>query len=445
MALYNGLVRLDTSGGQVVNDLAQELTPSADARTWTIRLVPGVTFHNGKDLTAEDVLFTLRRIANKSNPLIGATALAPIDFGASRVLDKRTLRLACHTPYSSLPEQLSDVYNFGIVPVGYNPSKPVGTGPFKLVSFTPGQRSLFARNEHYFRSGLPYLDQLTITDIADDTTAFNAVQTGQIDVYTQATLSLAKQVPAGGQLKTVVSQPGQWTPFTMRVDQPPFNDPRVRQAFRLIVDRPALIEQALSGFGAVGNDVFSQHDPAYNGALSRHQDLAQAKSLLKQAGRAGLTIELVTAPVAAGVVEAAQVFAQQAAGAGVTVKLRKLTTTDFYGPSYLKYPFAQDFWAYNPYLSQVAQATIPAAPYNETHWNDPHYTALYQEANATLDHSKRLALLREMQTIDFNDGGYIIPSYNKQVDIMSSRVQGIPSAGTGVPLGNAHWETMWLA
>jgi peptide/nickel transport system substrate-binding protein len=445
MALYNGLVRLDPSGAHVVNDLAEELTPSADARSWTVRLRPGVTFHNGKDLTAEDVLFTLRRIANKSAPLVGATALAPIDFGASRILDKRTLRLQCSTVYSSLPEQLSDSYNFGIVPVGYNPHNPVGTGPFEFVSFSPGQRSVFARNKNYFRSGLPYVDQLTIIDISDDTAAFNAVQTGQIDVYTQATLSLAKTIPAGSQLKTVISQPGQWTPFTMRVDQPPFNDVRVRQAFRLIVDRPAMIEQALSGFGAVGNDVFSEHDPSWNGALSRHQDLPQAKSLLKQAGRSGLAVELVTAPFAAGVVEAAQVFAQQASGAGVTVKLRKLTTTDFYGPSYLKYTFAQDFWAYNPFLSQVAQGMLPLSPYNETHWNDPHYTSLYEQANATLDQSRRFELSREMQMIDFNQGGYIIPSYNKQVDIMSSRVNGVPSSGTGVPLGNASWETIWLS
>ena len=445
MALYNGLVRLDPSGSHVVNDLAEELTPSANARTWTVRLHPGVTFHNGKSLTAQDVLFTLQRIASKSSPLNGANALAPVDLHASKVLDKRTLRLTCHTPYSSLPDQLSDVYNFGIVPVGYNPKSPVGTGPFKFVSFTPGQRSVFARNPNYFHAGRPYVDHLTIIDISDDTAAFNAVQTGQIDIYTQATLSLIGQIPSGSHLKTVISQPGQWTPFTMRVDQAPFNDVRVRQAFRLIVDRPAMIQQALSGYGTVGNDVFSQHDPSYDGALSRHQDLAQAKSLLKQAGHSSLTVELVTAPVAAGVVEAAQVFAQQAKGAGVTVNLHKLTTTDFYGPSYLKYAFAQDFWAYNPYLSQVAQATLASSPFNETHWNNARYASLYAQANATVDPKKRIELSREMQMIDFTQGGFIIPAYNKQVDIMSNRVQGVPSGGTGVPLGNASWETIWLS
>ena len=444
MALYNPLVRLNTKA-QVVNDLAEEMTPNQDATIWTVKLKQGVTFHNGKDLTAEDVIFTFRRIGDPKAPLVGATGLAPVDLADLKALDKITVQVPMKTPYASFPEQISAAYNFGIVPSGYNPARPVGTGPFMYHSFTPGQQSVFVRNPHYFKLGLPHLDQVTIIDFPADTAAFNALQSGQLDVYSQATLSLADQIKGSNTLKALVSQPGQWTPFTMRVDTPPFNDVRVRQAFRLLVDRPQLINLSLAGFGAVGNDVFSQWDPCYARNLHREQDIPQAKFLLKQAGHANLTVQLVTADFAAGVLQAAQVFAQQAKAAGVTVSVKPVPVGTFYGPDYLRWPFAQDFWAYSPYLSQVAQGSLSKSPFNETHWSDPAYVALYNKANTTVDPAQRCKIIHQMQMTDFEHGGYIIAAYNKQVDLMSTRVNGFVPAGTGVPLGNASWEDAWLA
>jgi peptide/nickel transport system substrate-binding protein len=444
MALYNSLVRLDTKA-QVVNDLAAEMTPNKDATVWTIRLKPGITFHNGKDLTADDVIFTFRRIANPKAPLDGATGLAPVDLAGLKALDSLTVQVPMTTPYASFPEQISAAYNFGIVPVGYNPAHPVGTGPFMYHSFTPGQQSVFVRNPHYFKPGLPHLDQLTIIDFSADTAAFNALQSGQLHVYSQATLTLMNQVKNSSTIKALVSLPGQWTPFTMRVDTPPFNDARVRQAFRLLLNRPELINVSLDGFGSVGNDVFSQWDPCYARNLHREQDIPQAKSLLKQAGHSNLAVQLVTADFAAGVVQAAQVFAQQAKAAGVTVNVKEVPVGTFYGPNYLRWPFAQDFWAYSPYLSQVAQGSLSKSPFNETHWNDPAYVALYNKANATVDPAERCKIIGQMQMTDFERGGYIIAAYNKQVDLMSTRVNGFVPAGTGVPLGNASWEDAWIA
>ena len=169
-----------------------------------------------------------------------------------------------------------------------------------------------------------------------------------------------------------MSETGAWQPFTMRVDQAPFDDKRVRQAMRLIVDREQMIQQALSGQGRVANDLYSPFDPAYNKDLAqREQDLEEAKSLLKQAGQSDLRVELVTAPVFQGLVEAAQVLAEQAKGAGVAIKVRKVDSGTFYGDNYLKWGFAQDFWFTRTYLGQVAQGSLKNSPFNETHWNDP--------------------------------------------------------------------------
>jgi peptide/nickel transport system substrate-binding protein len=229
----------------------------------------------------------------------------------------------------------------------------------------------------------------------------------------------------------------------MRVDKPPFNDVRVRQAFRLMVDRRQMIEQVMLGMGRLGNDMYSPYDPAYDSSLpQRHQDLEQAKSLLKAAGREGLAVELVTSPVFQGVVAAAEVFAQQATGAGVKVAIRQVDTTTFYGPNYLGWTFAQDFWATREYLPQVAQGSLPGSPFNETHWADPTFIKLIKQARAQLDQAKRDEILREAQMIEYEQGGYIIPYFSNQVDAYSTKLTGFVQAKSGFPLGNEWFKNV---
>src|SRR5262249_33799881 len=148
------------------------------------------------------------------------------------------------------------------------------------------------------------------------------------------------------------SETGGWRPFTMRVDVAPFNDVRVRQAMRLIVDRQQMVDQALLGEGRVAHDLYNPFDPCYAKDLpQRKQDLDKARALLKEAGHEALSVELVTAPVNAGVVEASQVLVEQAKAAGIDIRLRKLDPSSFFGPDYLKYTFAVDNWSpTNSYL-----------------------------------------------------------------------------------------------
>jgi len=445
MTLYEGLVRLDTEG-KLINVLAESMEANATATEWTIRLHKGVEFHNGKLLKAEDVAHTFKRIADPKAPMTGATTLKQLDLDGMKILDDLTLRVPMKAPYAAFREGISAVYFFGIVPIGYDPKAPVGTGPFKFQSFTAGQQSIFTRFDNYWQAGRPYLDQVTIIDsFANETAAFNALQGGQVDVFAYAPLTLVAQASGGGQIKPLVSKPGQWTPFTMRVDQAPFNDPNVRMAFRLLVDRQQMINLSLSGYGKVANDVFSPWDHCYDSALTRGRDIDKAKFLLKKAGQENLSVELVTGDIAAGVLQAAQVFGQQAKAAGVTVKIRQVTSDIFYGEQYLKWTFAQDYWAYSPYLSQVAQGSLPTAPFNETHWNNERYNQLYEQAQATVDEAKRCELLHEMQKLDFEEGGYIIPSYNQSVDLLAANVQGFDSAATGIALGNFGFDKAWLA
>jgi len=203
------------------------------------------------------------------------------------------------------------------------------------------------------------------------------------------------------------------------------------------VDRKQMIEQVLSGQGRVANDLYAPYDPAYNDELpQRRQDLDQAKSLLRQAGQSDLSVELVTSPVVQGIVEAAQVLAEQAKGAGVTINVRKVDTGTFYGDNYLQWTFAQDFWVTRTYLSQVAQHALPDSPFNETHWKDPEFLDLISRARAELDDAKRADLLKQAQEIEYERGGLIIWAFNNQLDAYSDTVGGFHPARSGFPLTN---------
>ncbi len=445
-ALYNGLVALDASGGGISNVLAEEISSNDDATAWTIRLKSDITFHDGKPLTADDVLFTFNRIADPKLLLTGITALAPVDLKNAKVVDDLTLELPMNTPYATFVDQICNNYYFGIVPEGYDPAKPIGTGPFKFESFTPGEQSVFVRNPDYFKTDLPYLDELTIIDsFGDATAALNALKSGAVDVFENAPPELSNQVASDSSLHTLISAPGLWVPFTMNTNEPPFDDERVRQAFRLMVDREQMLASSVAGLGVVANDVYGLHDPCYDTSLTREQDIEQAKALLAEAGHEGLEVELVTAPIAAGAVEAAQVFAQQAKEAGVTVNLRKTSVSTFF-TNYTKWPFAQDFIAYDPIISLVAQTSIPGAPFNTTGFDDPEFNDLFDQVNSTVDESGRCDLMQQMQQILFERGGYIIPQFNRTLDILSTKVGGFAAdAGTGIPLGNGDWENAWVS
>src|SRR5215475_7498018 len=176
-SLYQPLLQLNTRA-QSELVLAEEISPHGSTSQWVIRLRPGITFHDGKPLTADDVIFTLKRIIN--GKLTGANSLGPIDVNGLKKLDTHTVQVPMTSPYGSFLDQLAYWYYLYIVPTGFNPKQPNGTGAFKYQSFTPGQRSVFVRNKNYWKSGLPYVDTLTIIDFSDSASLQNALVGGVI-------------------------------------------------------------------------------------------------------------------------------------------------------------------------------------------------------------------------------------------------------------------------
>jgi peptide/nickel transport system substrate-binding protein len=419
---------------------------------YTIKLRDGITFQNGKALTADDVIYSLQRIGSQKNGLTGFAATATMDIKHVKKMDNLTVRLPLLSPDSTIPQTLAS-YTFGIVPTGYqafkgDPSTQIGTGAYKLKSFTPGQQSVSERYDGYWRDA--YFDSVTIIDFSDSTAQINALKGGQIDAMTDLPANQVNAVKSSG-VVPLISQTGGWIPICMAIDMPPFNDPKVRQAMRLIVDRQQILEQLGSGYGQVANDLYSPFDEGYNKDLpQRAQDIEQAKSLLKSAGKEGLSVDLHTTNGASGMVELASVFASQAKAAGVNVTVKN--DPNYYGDAYLKLAFSVDFWGTRGYLNQVQQGSLPTSPYNETHWppksgEGSNFGDLYKQALAETDSAKRIEIEHEMQKAEYDNGGYIIPYFNSLIDAHSAKVAGLsPSKGTLNLAGFGHgFRTIWFA
>jgi len=443
LQLFDGLTETDERL-RIRMGLAEEMTAES-ATQWLIRLKPDLHFHHGKAVTADDVMFSIRRIIDPKNPYQGSQGLAMIDAHRMQKLDERTVRLTLTKPNAFLPEEFSQIWN-PIVPLDFDPrTNPVGTGPYRYKRFTPGSRSLFTRNTGYWREA-PHFDEIAVIDFNDDTARLNALIGGEIDVMPSpphAQLQIARAAPG----ITICNLPSTaWEPFCLRADVEPFRDVRVRQALRLIPDRPQFVSQVYNGNARLGNDLFGASDVDYADLLpQRMQDIDQAKSLLRAAGHPDLEVEIVTASVSPTLVQAAEVYAEQAKSAGVTVRVRRIDPAAFFGSGFLKRPFSQDSWGVFPLMPVISLTLLPGAGDNETGWNDAETLRLIDAARATADPAARKDLMMELQRLLYDRGGYIIPALINQLSFFSDKVAGLPEPGSDGVDFNFQYRKLWFA
>lgn len=431
---------LSTSPG-----LALEFNSNKNATVYEVKLRPDVTFHNGKTLSAQDVIYSIGLMAKPTSNAL--PFVSEINLPEMKAINKTTLRIPLKFPDADLAANFV-YYNTWIVQDGEKDfAHPVGTGPFKFESFTPGQQSVFSRNPHYWGSGGPYVDTLKIVSINDNSARLNALLAGQIDAMAQMAYAEAKAHKATGDIAVLTAPSPQVLMFYMDTTRPPFNDPRVRLAMKLIADRPTLIQSAISGFGTVGNDIVGKGLPFYDSSLpQRVQDIAQAKSLLKAAGHAGLKVPMQISDAIPGFIESATLFAQQATAAGVTIQLQQRPADSYFNPSlqYLKMLFAETQWPPPSLKFFYLQALASNAPFNETHWKSPSFNTLLFKAIGEPDKTKAQTIWSQLQKIQYDQGGYLSWTNADFVDGLSNKVHGLKPSAAGI-LGNHRFQDAWLS
>lgn len=423
--LYSGITRreLDYTVGF---GIAEELSPvDTKGAVWDLRVRQGAEFHNGKTVGADDVIASFQRLLNADSPGYGAGQLSQLDPKNLKKMDDRTVRFTLNSPVSVLPELFSGAL-FYIVPADYDPTKPVGAGPFKYESFTAGDRSMFTRFDNFW-GDVPHVDSVELIDLADTTAMTNALLAGQVDAIAQVPAAQVAQIEGAG-FTTIKTSSTKFSPFYMRLDTAPFDDVRVRQAFRLIANREQMVQQVVSGRGSVGNDMYGRFEDSYPQDLpQREQDIEKAKALLAEAGKENLEVELVTGDAVPGWQESAQVFAEQAKAAGVTITVRSVDADTLFSQYYGKAAFGQENFPNWSYMDVSSQSTQATSPYNTTGINDEEYNALYNKALETLDKTARDEIISQMQGIEYDRGGYILWGWEDSVDAVAANVLGLES------------------
>ncbi len=324
--------------------LATSWSANSTADVWTFKIRQGVKFHNGAPLTADDVVYSFKLQTGTGAAALSAFAGVLKPAGVVKV-DDFTVAFHLEAPNGNFPYLVSsDNYNTIIIPNKYSPaswqSSFLGTGPFVLGSYTPKVGATFTRNASYWGTkALPSQTQFTFYDTQPP--SILALTGGTIDVLGQFSVTGGEAL-LGGNYNIIKLKSSAHRELSMRNDQAPFTDPRVRQAIALSLNRPQIVTALFKGLADLGNDSpFAPIFPSTNTSIpQRVENISKAKSLLAAAGHpSGFSTQLVTESIQE-IPEFAQIVAQSAAQIGVKINLNVELQSKYYG----NYEFGTSDW-----------------------------------------------------------------------------------------------------
>ncbi|MGP4003427.1 ABC transporter substrate-binding protein [Streptomyces sp. 8N706] len=420
--------------------LAKSWKADKDLKTWRFTIAESAKFHDGTPVTAEDVVWSLRRLRGTPS---GASRLPGIKAENITAEGKNTVVLVSDYANAELP-QLTRLTTF-VLKKGTKEkelAKAPGTGPFKLDWYRGGNARL-VRNDDWF-GGRVYLDAIEVKMFESPQAMASALLAGQIDLASNVGPVAARTAESRKDVKVVRRPDDMAMPIVMRTADGPFADPRVREALRLSVDRKAMVKQVLSGYGRVANDVMGTGDPAYAKDLpQRTRDLAKAKRLLKAADfDLSKTYVLHTTEDIPGLAESATLFATQVREAGVKVKVVKQESAAFWDKTWLKGDLYTSYWGTNDSVVFFASKTMYSeSAQNEADWHDKEFDAAYKKAVQTADASERAKVLHEFQEIEHERSGYLLWGMADGIDLAAPTVRDLPELPG---YGRVQLERTWL-
>ncbi|MDX8445297.1 ABC transporter substrate-binding protein [Mesorhizobium captivum] len=442
-SLYNRLTFLDKSG-KTQMELAESFD-SKDAKTWIVKLRKGVTFHDGKDLTADDVVFSLKRHLDKA---VGSkVAKIAAQMTGFKAVDKSTVEVTLADPNADLPTILA-LHHFMIVADGTTDfSKGNGTGAFVLQTFEPGVRSVVTKNKNYWKSGKPYLDSFEFIAITDDSARVNALISGDINFAASINPRSMKLLASQQGFELSKTTSGNYTDLNIRLDMDPGSKADFVAGMKYLVNREQIVKSALRGLGEIGND-----QPVSPANIFHNPDLKpkafdpdKAKFHFQKAGVLGQSIPVVASDAATSSIDMAVII--QAAGADIGMKLdvQRVPSDGYWDNYWLKAPV--HFGNINPrptpdILFSLLYASN--APWNESQYKSEKFDKMLVEARGLLDQAKRKEIYGVMQTMVSEEAGTIIPAYISNVDALSSKVKGLEANPLGGMMGYAMAEYLWL-
>jgi peptide/nickel transport system substrate-binding protein len=419
-AVYNRLLNLDDNF-QVVPELAESWEVSADGRTWTFHLRKGVKFHDGSDFGAGDVVYTFKRLLDPALPSGAKQTLAFLDADGIKAVDALTVTFTTKDPIADLPLLITNKYT-NIVAEGAKAEDlrlhENGTGPFVQEDFAPGGAvRVFTKNPSYWKTARPKAECLRVTVALEPVAAVSAIRSGEADLVLNVDPSVASTLKSDPNVELLQTPASNSMTISMWTDTPPFDDVRVRQAMKLVVDRQAMIDAVRLGYGeaAADNPIPTSWVASFTKEAPK-ADLAKAKELLAAAGHSGgLKLDMFTAEVVPGMVRMAQAYADMAKGAGIEITVNIAPPETYWDDVWLKKPLLTSSWFMRPPGDALGYAYRSTSDANETHWKRQEYDDLLTKAGATTDPAARSKLYQAAGKLLAEEGGVVIPLFIHQI------------------------------
>lgn len=425
-AMCNGLTEIDADGN-IVGDLAQSFEPADGATRWIYQLTPGVTFHNGKDVTADDVVASIRHHMGEESQSAAKSLLKAVS--SVEADGPNTVIFTLSAANADFPYITSD-YHQAIMPAKEDGTMDwqagIGCGPFVLESFEPGVSAKLKRNPNYFKDGKPYFDEVEFLAITDITARTNALTTGEVHWIGRAdlkTLNLLERNP-NVQISEVTGY-GHYV-LPMNCTMPPFDNVHVRRALKYCFNRQQIVDKVFLGHATAGNDnpiaptvkFATNPEPVYD------FNPEMVKRELEQAGLTSLKVDLSVADAAfTGAVDAAVLIQEDAAKCGIEINVVREPNDGYWDNVWLKKGWCASYWSGRPTCDWMfSQAYTEDAAWNESFWKNDRFNELVLQGRAETDDAKRAEIYAEAQQIVHDDGGTIVLVFNNFVEALSKEI-----------------------
>lgn len=410
-SLYNNLTEI-AADGSIIGDLAESFEPTDGAKKWIFKLRKGVTFHDGKSLTVEDVQESFRhhmgeKSTSGAKPILSQVASIDKD-GDSNVV------FTLNSGNADFPYFVAD-FHLSIMQAkaggGIDWQKGIGTGGFKLENFDPGVSVKMTRNPNYHKENKPYLDEFEFIFIADQIARTDAFVTGEIEFMMDLEAKNMPLVQRNPNLEIQRVPSLRHFTFDMDTSVAPFDNVDVRLAMKYALDRDDILRKVFLGEGKKGNDSpVASAMPFYKNPTPQFDyNIERAKAHLKKAGLTSLDVNLSVSEAAfPGCIDAAVLYKEHAAKAGININIVREADDGYYDNVWLKKPFSGVDWYGRATCDWLFSTVLAAdAPWNSTHWKNPRFNELLISARAEINQAKRATQYGDMQQIVHDDGGMI--------------------------------------
>lgn len=475
---FSGLVYHDPNDPiEIICDLCESWEVSADSQTYTFKIREG-NWHDGEPITADDIKFSLDRITDPDAIRSRTAAMKTFyERHSAKVIDDRTVEVPLKFPGPLFMINLSSEY-MKMYPrhatEGLTPDEAtlagglVGSGAWKMKEFKPQASIEYERNTDFFKEGRPFFDGLKWNIVRDFNRRLAALQVGQVFTTAQPAIgsygqpdTLRVQQETGGRVRAIMNPDAFTTSFVLDITNPPFDDPRMRRAFFLAIDRTELndIVRCAGEFGCLGSPMtFLPRIGGFNAEPKdklaeipgwrqpKDQDIAEAKALVAKAGYADGVALTVNLTQSRATISTGEVVAEQLKAAlGMDITLIPTDRATF-GPRLLDGTSNISIASSSPlipdpsdFLNQHYQTKTVKNPGN---WTDPRLSEIMEAQARELDPGKRLALFQEVAEILQKGESHWVPAtWGFSGGLMDYRLSGftIPELDQTVK----HWEHVW--